>query len=199
MSEHISSSCNYSSLPPEIWRLVLECLPRTDQRSCLSVSTAFRGLAHPLIFSRIIIHYGMWKAREMDVGFSLPDLRLMEQRCTSNTELLQHVARDARFARSVRTISVRAHDAMKWCNADEIRKFAFSVQTGWRGVSLLCCERTLYRRPGINSAPPIVSVVRLPTTPPVLSLGCHNQKLRFDAQRTKYLVRCFTLCHTDCR
>ncbi|EIW57061.1 uncharacterized protein TRAVEDRAFT_49872 [Trametes versicolor FP-101664 SS1] len=129
MSEHIPSSCNYSSLPPEIWGLVLECLPRTDQRSCLSVSTAFRGLAHPLIFSRIIIHYGMWKARERDVGFSLQDLRLMEQRCTSNTELLQHVARDARFARSVRTISVRAHDAMKWCDADDIQHLINALES----------------------------------------------------------------------
>lgn len=129
MSEHNPTSYNYSkSLPPEIWGLVIECLPRTDQRTYLSVSTAFRDLAHHFVFSRITIHYGMWKAQERNVGFSLPDLHLMERRCISNTELLQHVARDARYARSVRTISVRAHDAMKWCNGNDIRRPAFAIR-----------------------------------------------------------------------
>lgn len=121
MSERELMAYDHSLLPPEIWGLVLQCLSRTDQQSCLSVCPLFRDLSRALLFSRVVIRFGMWKAHERDVGWVISDLDRMSRRSDVNTEILQHIARDTQFARLVRTVSVRAYDAMKWSDADDIR------------------------------------------------------------------------------
>lgn len=72
----------------------------------------------------------MWKAHERDVGWVITDLDLMRRRGDVNTEVLQHIARDTRFARLVRTISVRAYDAMEWSDEDDIRMHFWRSLTG---------------------------------------------------------------------
>ncbi len=122
MSEREPIARDQPLLPPEIWGLVLPSLSRTDQRSCLSVCTTFRDLARALLFSRVVIRFGMWwKAR--DVRFSASDLDVMKRWFAVNREVLQHIARDASFARLIRTISVRACDAtLEWSHSDDFRR-----------------------------------------------------------------------------
>lgn len=99
--------CDYSRLPPELWGLVIERMLRTDQRSCLSVSAAFRALARPLVFSRIVIHVGLWRTQELNWhGHTESELQLIKWRNIAATEILQYIARDAQFAWLVKTLSV---------------------------------------------------------------------------------------------
>ncbi|KAL1938401.1 hypothetical protein VTO73DRAFT_11641 [Trametes versicolor] len=128
MSAREPMTYDYSLLPPELWGLVLQCLSRTDQRSCLSVCPLFRDLSRALLFSRVVIRFGMWKAHERDVGWVITDLDLMRRRGDVNTEILQHIARDARFARLVRTVSVRAYDAMEWSDEDDIQNIISALK-----------------------------------------------------------------------
>lgn len=111
MSDSEPIVCNYySRLPLELWGLVMECLPRADQRSCLSVSAAFHDLACPILFSRIVIRYGVWSTqRHAHSRFTESDLLLITWRNNAAKEILQRIARDAQFARSVKTISVFAY------------------------------------------------------------------------------------------
>ncbi|EIW57068.1 uncharacterized protein TRAVEDRAFT_73320 [Trametes versicolor FP-101664 SS1] len=99
-------------LPPELWGLVMDYLPRADQRSCLSVSAAFHDLACPLVFSRIVIHYGLCSAQGPEPPgpcLAKSDLRLLEWRIITAKEILQRIARDVQFARSVKAITVLAY------------------------------------------------------------------------------------------
>lgn len=110
MSEQEPTPCDYSRLPLELWGLVVECLQKTDQRSCLSVSAAFRGLARPLVFSRIVIHVGFWSTQELNRhGTAGYDLRLIKLRSIVAKEILQRIAHDAQFAWLVKTLSVLAY------------------------------------------------------------------------------------------
>lgn len=98
-------------LPPELWGLVMDYLPRADQRSCLSVSAAFHDLACPLVFSRIVIHYGFWSVQgpeHAEPWLSKSDLPLLQWRINTAKEILQRIARDVQFARSVKAITVLA-------------------------------------------------------------------------------------------
>ncbi|KAH9851270.1 hypothetical protein C2E23DRAFT_886725 [Lenzites betulinus] len=108
---------NYSRISSELWDLVVKNLPHVDQRNCLSVSKLFRDHARPLLFSRVTIRIGMWKAEE-DEGFFDDDVELMTRRNVMYTEMLQYIAGDAKFAKIVKGLSVLAHD-QGYCDPEE--------------------------------------------------------------------------------
>lgn len=73
------------------------------------MSAAFHDLACPLLFSRIVIRYGIWNMQRNAHGRTESDLLLIAWRNNAAKEILQRIARDAQFARSVKTISVFAY------------------------------------------------------------------------------------------
>ncbi|OJT07479.1 hypothetical protein TRAPUB_1664 [Trametes pubescens] len=107
-------------LPTELWDLILKDLPRTDQQTCLSVSKLFSDRARPLLFSRLTINIGLWKAYN-NRNYLANEVQVIERHDLRNTELLQHVACDVRFASIVKEINVRAHDRHGWCNIEFVR------------------------------------------------------------------------------
>ncbi|OJT03105.1 hypothetical protein TRAPUB_6333 [Trametes pubescens] len=108
----------FSRLPTELCAGVVKSLSKVDQRSCLSVSRLFRDLARPLVFSRVIIRVGMWKATD-DEGMFDDDVELMERRVRRNKEKLQYIALDAQFARIVKAIHVHAHREWDFADLEE--------------------------------------------------------------------------------
>ena len=49
-----------SSLPPELWGLVINLLRQQDQITCLSVSKMHHDLALPNVFSHVKVKFGLW-------------------------------------------------------------------------------------------------------------------------------------------
>ena len=49
-----------SSLPPELWGLVVNLLRQHDQITCLSVSKMHHDLALPNVFSHVKVKFGLW-------------------------------------------------------------------------------------------------------------------------------------------
>jgi hypothetical protein len=75
-------------LPAEIWGIIVEHLPRSSQRSCLSVSRSFHDLAMRPIFSTI-------------------DLYLHPE--SHALDILDRVANDREFAMLVKKLAVVAY------------------------------------------------------------------------------------------
>ncbi|KAI0640855.1 hypothetical protein C8Q79DRAFT_1106951 [Trametes meyenii] len=96
------------SLTTELWRMVGFYLTREDQRTCLLVSNSMRHIVRPLLFSRVILKYGIWLWDE-DIPFLEDDVPIIEDRMRVNHEILSQVCSDASFAKLVKKIDIQAH------------------------------------------------------------------------------------------
>lgn len=132
-----NTTYGFARLPAELCAGVVKSLSNVDQRRCLSVSRQFRDLARPLVFSRVVIRVGMWKAEEDDGMFD-DDVELMERRVHRNKEKLQYIARDAQFARMVKTIHVYAHREWDFADLGEEPQDNLDISKSRRTV---CTER----------------------------------------------------------
>ncbi len=187
-------SCGRTPLPLELWGLIIGCLSRTDQRSCLSVSTSLRALARPVVFSCITIHFGIWMAPRF---YSDLEMQLIKRQKIINSEILRYIACDPQLARAIKTFSVHAHNldelAWQWSASDLVSVFGTSFGSFQQklnaGRSSPPCDRKHHHRAGIYSTPSILPVVRLQSNDSVLDARCSGKdKLWIDAHRTDYLV-----------
>ncbi|OJT03110.1 hypothetical protein TRAPUB_6338 [Trametes pubescens] len=108
--------CSARPMPLELWEFVLKRLPADAERRCLSVSRWFHHLVYPLVFSRITIHIGIWKA-DPDEGHITTDVQFIKRRIIRNSELFHHIESNTQFAQIVKGITVHAHD-IGWSEED---------------------------------------------------------------------------------
>jgi hypothetical protein len=94
--------------PVEIWAIIVEDLPPSSQRSCLSVSRLLHDIATQLLFSRISI-----------------DLCEREGSCTR--DILDRIVSDRKFARLVKKLVVIAHDHRARCPPHEAPYAPYAV------------------------------------------------------------------------
>ncbi|KAI0692128.1 hypothetical protein C8T65DRAFT_670064 [Cerioporus squamosus] len=121
LAKMAASDADDSRLPPELWKMVVEYLPREDQRRLLFVCKFFRDLAIASLFSHITVCFGLWRpdASDYDLVSDETDtprppmtvdqhaemLRVFSNAC----EILHHIAHTPSFARLVKMLSVRAY------------------------------------------------------------------------------------------
>ncbi|KDQ58509.1 hypothetical protein JAAARDRAFT_34323 [Jaapia argillacea MUCL 33604] len=97
-------------LPREIWRDIIEFLPRTQQRECMFVSQFFHSTAIKSLFSTVRIHFGYW-FNSHTVSWCMDD-GAQKAEAAENARalgLLQYIASNAEFAAVVRKIAVYAY------------------------------------------------------------------------------------------
>ncbi|KAJ8502097.1 hypothetical protein ONZ51_g147 [Trametes cubensis] len=107
---------DYSRLPVELWHIIVQFLPREDQKTILFVSKPLHDYALSLLFSRVTICLGLWRLyglvpnpfhQDMDEEEESEQGQLERQHNIA-WEILRRISRDPQFARVVKVISVRA-------------------------------------------------------------------------------------------
>jgi hypothetical protein len=100
-----------TSLPPEIWRTILDYLPKGDRKTCLSVSPLHHHLAASTLFSAVHIYFGTWElssegyTRDRD-----EDPYILEEQAEERSlDILDHISENATFARYVQKVIVHAY------------------------------------------------------------------------------------------
>ncbi|KAH9900731.1 hypothetical protein C8Q73DRAFT_215959 [Cubamyces lactineus] len=100
-------------LPLDIWRHVIEILPRADQRSCLFVSRDLHQIAFSQVFSRVTICFGLYQARwltdDENDKWDEFDYEEWERQNDASYESLRQIMQDPAFALTIRELSVRAY------------------------------------------------------------------------------------------
>ncbi|EIW57055.1 uncharacterized protein TRAVEDRAFT_49867 [Trametes versicolor FP-101664 SS1] len=99
-------------LPLEIWGLVVELLPKEDQKTCLFASRVLGNVARARLFSHVTILFGLWRpfgAEHKDDAAAAAYLNEIDQLSTSSWEIMRYIRRDAEFAKLIKKLSVRAH------------------------------------------------------------------------------------------
>jgi hypothetical protein len=94
-------------LPVEIWFNVVEHLPSSQQRICLSVSRLFHDLAVHFLFSVVKI-YILSSGGEYAPPFYISHDQKTLLSCRS-WEILDCIVEDPKFARAVKKVVVYAH------------------------------------------------------------------------------------------
>ena len=96
-------------LPPELWNLVIDHLPKEDKQTCLLISRQFYGITLPILFSHITISFGLWHAGSYMEYSTLVGL---EEEATSRNlrtfDLLFHIATTPSFGMVIKTVYVEA-------------------------------------------------------------------------------------------
>ncbi|TFK88957.1 hypothetical protein K466DRAFT_519873 [Polyporus arcularius HHB13444] len=112
-----------STLPPELWAMVIHQLSKDDQRNLLFVSTFFHDLALSDVFSHVTIRFGLWRPDASDYNVVTDDADTPPPPMTEDQraetalvnlhacEILHHIARTPRFARVIKKLSIRAYVA----------------------------------------------------------------------------------------
>ncbi|KAH9852875.1 hypothetical protein C2E23DRAFT_824019 [Lenzites betulinus] len=60
ISQQRGSSVSQAELPNEIWRLIIEFLPKADQRTALAVSRLLHDISRACLFAHLVITFGVW-------------------------------------------------------------------------------------------------------------------------------------------
>jgi hypothetical protein len=87
-------------IPTEIWSAIIERLPTSEQKTCLSVSRLHHDLAVRFLFSIIKIYF----TRELSGLLEEEETRLMSH----SWEILDHITHKRHFANAVKKIVVIA-------------------------------------------------------------------------------------------
>ncbi|KAI1787083.1 hypothetical protein LXA43DRAFT_896796 [Ganoderma leucocontextum] len=108
--------CAVSSLPPEIWRFIIDLLPRRDHRTCLFLSKVHHDIAFSNMFSHVTVTFGLWRWRGIPADqFNIQpndeddDYRRMVRRNGLTWDILRAISGRPDFAKVVREFTVRAH------------------------------------------------------------------------------------------
>ncbi|KAH9926655.1 uncharacterized protein BXZ73DRAFT_102910 [Epithele typhae] len=92
------------ALPPELWRLIIECLDRDNTRICLFVSHAFHSIALPSVFRHVNLHFGIWELSDVA---SLRGLGSKAKGFTIRSwKILTKITTDPDFAVLVKSLAV---------------------------------------------------------------------------------------------
>jgi hypothetical protein len=116
-------------LPNETWENIVGNLRRKDLRTCLFVSRKCRGLALPLLFRTVHLHFGVREAAESSIWTSDTSAfdefwlaeersRHLEQEAQATArmiDILDAVSSGGDFARVVRCLIVHAEHARHAC------------------------------------------------------------------------------------
>ncbi|EJF58874.1 hypothetical protein DICSQDRAFT_138929 [Dichomitus squalens LYAD-421 SS1] len=98
-------------LAPEVWALVMQHLPPSDRRTCLSISSTHHTVAKRLVFSDITITLGLWKDVDIE-GDTYPLNKTIQDEvgrdARRSLNLLRHILATPEFADVVRKVTVRA-------------------------------------------------------------------------------------------
>ncbi|KAH9900680.1 hypothetical protein C8Q73DRAFT_636490 [Cubamyces lactineus] len=107
----MSVIADYSRLPVELWHMIVQFLPRDDQRTILFVSKPLHDYALSLLFSRVNICLGLWSPEGL-VGSSfyedMDEEEGLERQHNITWEILRRISRDPQFAQLVKVMYVRA-------------------------------------------------------------------------------------------
>ncbi|KAI1787084.1 hypothetical protein LXA43DRAFT_737347 [Ganoderma leucocontextum] len=98
-----------SSLPPEIWGLVIDLLQHRDQRTCLFLSRVHHHIAFSNLFSHVTVTFGLWIWRSVPQSNDGGNRQRMVRRNNITWEVLQAISFRPDFARVVREFTVLAH------------------------------------------------------------------------------------------
>ncbi|PIL26351.1 hypothetical protein GSI_12107 [Ganoderma sinense ZZ0214-1] len=97
-------------LPTELWYRIIQFLPTTHQKTCLSVSKMHHDIAVKYVFSHVIISLGLWRADDEIEEAPTPVQLLVAKRVArANYALLRHVMRTPEFACHVRKLTVQSY------------------------------------------------------------------------------------------
>ncbi|KAI0665521.1 hypothetical protein C8Q78DRAFT_1064264 [Trametes maxima] len=110
---HYGVSCT-DRIPLELWYLILQSIPRDDQRSCLQVSRTLHSVAQGILFARVTITFGLWRAQGPAMGAEEDDpddANELERQETMSWQILRHITADAEFAGVIKKIYVRSYAA----------------------------------------------------------------------------------------
>jgi len=105
------------NLPLEIWTAILDHLPLSARRVCLSTNRLLHDIAVRSLFTTVHIYLGAWETLHdgLDDEASTPDLDeattpdLDECAIAHSKEILKRIIDDPAFASIVRTLIVHAH------------------------------------------------------------------------------------------
>ncbi|KAI1787081.1 hypothetical protein LXA43DRAFT_736889 [Ganoderma leucocontextum] len=106
-----------SSLPPEIWGLVIDFLQHRDQRTCLFLSRVHHNVAFSHLFSHVTVTFGLWiwprewthTGQLINPSNDRRNRQRMVRRNNITWEVLQAISFRPDFARVVREFTVLAH------------------------------------------------------------------------------------------
>jgi hypothetical protein len=102
-----------SQCPLDVWDTILSHLTRNDLRSTLLVSSLFHTVSQRLLFCGVTLTFGAWEALTSafnDRSRSPVDLEISEFK---TLEILDRIAHDAQFARTIRHIVIRSYSHEK--------------------------------------------------------------------------------------
>ncbi|KAH9939801.1 hypothetical protein B0H21DRAFT_711077 [Amylocystis lapponica] len=87
-----------STLPPEIWQIILDFLPLRTRRICLVTSKLLHDIAAETVFSSIAIQFGSWDR--------IPNSASEERELSRAWGILQHIARNPSFAANIEKVVI---------------------------------------------------------------------------------------------
>ncbi|KAH9948911.1 hypothetical protein B0H21DRAFT_689275 [Amylocystis lapponica] len=89
-----------STLPPEIWQIILDFLSLRARRTCLLISKLLHDIAAKAVFSSIVLQFGSW-CDDPDAS------EASEERELSRAwDILQYVARNPSFAANIKKVVI---------------------------------------------------------------------------------------------
>ena len=113
---------NVKGLPAELWaRIVLHQIPAEERRKFLLVSSSFRDLVLPVLFSNVTVCFGLWLSETSDRIVTGEDAELKAALMTDEEvaemtrlnvqacDILRHISRTPSFAKVIKKFSVRAY------------------------------------------------------------------------------------------
>ncbi|KAI0753826.1 hypothetical protein C8Q74DRAFT_1222358 [Fomes fomentarius] len=131
-----------SSLPIELWRLIIGHLAHEDKKSCLLVSSQLHDVALSELFSHVTLYLGLWTTRGHKDNWNEGERAEMERLKKTTWEVLRHVSCTPAFATIIKQLSVRAYtqgDGLfeLFCLAEALQKLDSLQSLRWYGSSPL--------------------------------------------------------------
>ncbi|KAI1787076.1 hypothetical protein LXA43DRAFT_1030657 [Ganoderma leucocontextum] len=108
-------------LPPEVWTLIIRSLHPNDRSTCLSVSQSLHDISLPLVFSHIIVRFGICRTTT-----DLNEERTEEEKVEADEAtrvslgLLQSIIQSPDLGRVVTKVTVRAYTPEGDSYSDEL-------------------------------------------------------------------------------
>ncbi|KAI0753836.1 hypothetical protein C8Q74DRAFT_1373762 [Fomes fomentarius] len=131
-----------SSLPIELWRLIIGHLAHEDKKSCLLVSSQLHDVALSELFSHVTLYFGLWTSAHEDNWNEEEKRAEMERLKKMTWEILRHVSCTPAFATIIKQLSVRAYtqgDGLfeLFCLSEALQKLDGLQSLRWYGSSPL--------------------------------------------------------------
>lgn len=123
-----------SSLPIELWRLIIGHLAHEDKKSCILVSSQLHDVALSELFSHVTLYFGLWTSGHDN--WSEEEYRAEMERLNKITwEILRHVSCTPTFATIIKQLSVRAYT-----QGDGLFELCESFSTSTVAIKLCCSD-----------------------------------------------------------